>query len=75
MCRSASFYKRFRNSIVVIMVHSVLIHLFCDELYVVHRHFSSPLLFGGFENKDSFATIMTKHRECGDVVGIFMRAD
>jgi len=39
------------------MAHSVLIHLFRDKLYVVHRHFSSPLLFGGFEHKVSFASI------------------
>lgn len=51
------------------MTHSVLIHLFCDKLCVVRRHFSSPLLFGGFEPKVSFASINDKCRERGDVVG------
>ena len=39
------------------MVHSVLIHLFCDKLYVGRRRFFSPLLFEGFEHKVSFASI------------------
>ena len=39
------------------MVHSVPIQLFCVKLYVVLRHFSTPLLFGGFVHKVSFAVI------------------
>jgi len=38
------------------MFRNVLTHLFCDKLYVV-RHFSSPLLFEGFEHKVSLAGI------------------